>query len=176
MEKGYVQVYTGEGKGKTTAAIGLCLRALGSGLSVYLGQFIKGKPSAEVVALSDAARAGGWKLESRQYGLGRFIAGVPPREDVEAAGKGLGEARSALDSGLFDLVVLDELCVAVARGLIGEGEALELIAGKPRSVELVMTGRYATQAMIDAADLVTEMREVKHYYRSGVKARMGIEL
>jgi cob(I)alamin adenosyltransferase len=176
MERGYVQIYTGEGKGKTTAAIGLCLRALGSGLSVYLGQFIKEKPSAEVVVLSESARAAGGKIESRQYGLGRFIAGAPPREDVEAARKGFDEACQALSSGRFDLVVLDELCVAVARGLIEEGEALGLIAGKPRNVELVMTGRYATQALIDAADLVTEMRAVKHYHTAGVPARKGIEL
>jgi cob(I)alamin adenosyltransferase len=176
MERGYVQIYTGEGKGKTTAAIGLCLRALGSGLSVYLVQFIKEKPSAEVVALSASARAAGWRLESRQCGLGRFIAGAPPREDVEAARKGFADALRAVESGGFDLVVLDELCVAVSRGLIEEGEALDLVAAKPRGVELVMTGRYATQALIDAADLVTEMREVKHYHAAGVPARKGIEL
>jgi cob(I)alamin adenosyltransferase len=176
MERGYVQLYTGEGKGKTTAAVGLCLRALGAGLSVYLGQFIKAEPSAEVRALERAALALGWNLSARQYGLGRFVFSPPPPEDIEAARRGFAEAREELGSGRYDLVVLDELCVAVARGLVAEGDALALMAGKPLTAELVLTGRYATKAMVEAADLVTEMKAVKHYYSAGVPARTGIEL
>ncbi|MGO8692499.1 MAG: cob(I)yrinic acid a,c-diamide adenosyltransferase [Rectinemataceae bacterium] len=175
MERGYVQVYTGEGKGKTTAAIGLCLRALGAGLSVYVGQFIKARPSAEIEALRAVPDARG-SLETRQYGLGRFMEGDPSASDIEAARSGLADARTALLSGSFDLVVLDEICVAVARGLLEEGEVLDLVASKPESVELVLTGRYATQSVVAAADLVTEMRAVKHYHASGVAARSGIEL
>jgi cob(I)alamin adenosyltransferase len=175
MDRGYVQVYTGEGKGKTTAAIGLCLRALGAGLSVYVGQFIKARPSAEIEALRSAWGAGGC-LETRQYGLGRFIEGDPGAPDIVAARSGLVDARAALLSGRFDLVVLDEICVAVVRGLLEEGDVLGLVASKPESVELVLTGRYATQSIVAAADLVTEMRAVKHYHASGVVARAGIEL
>jgi len=175
MERGYVQLYTGDGKGKTTAAIGLCLRALGSGLSVYLGQFIKANPSAEIKALRLAAGKAAM-LEIHQYGLGRFISGGPSDADVDAARTGLGFARAALASGRYDLVVLDEACVAVARGLLTEEELLDLISAKPDSAELVLTGRYATRKVIEKADLVTEMRAIKHYYSAGVLARPGIEL
>lgn len=175
MERGYVQVYTGDGKGKTTAAVGLCLRALASGLSVYLGQFIKAVPSAEIRGLRSAAGPGGL-LEVKQYGLGRFGPGPAPIEDIEAAAAGLAEALAALTGLSYDLVVLDEACVAVARGLVAEADLLGLVAARPASVELVLTGRYATPAILEAADLVTEMREIRHYASRGVAARPGIEL
>lgn len=175
MDKAYVQVYTGDGKGKTTAAVGLCLRALGAGLAVYIGQFIKAKPSSEITGLLAAVSPTG-RLTARQFGLGRFPPGAPSKEDVDAARAGLAEAREATLSSEYDLVVLDEACVAVARGLVSESEILGLMADRPRTVELVLTGRYATRKIIDAADLVTEMREVKHYAASGAPARAGMEL
>lgn len=173
---GYVQLYTGNGKGKTTAALGLALRALGAGLSVYIGQFIKGMRYSEIETLSALAAALGVnRITVRQYGRGCFIRREPAPEDRAAAEAGLAEAREVLASGRYGLVILDELSVAVRTGIVSEDEALALMAARPRGVELVVTGRYATRAMRAAADLVTEMREVKHYYRRGVQARTGIE-
>lgn len=176
METGYVQVYTGNGKGKTTAAIGLSVRALGAGISVYIGQFIKGMRYSEIDALETLASAlAPGRLVVRQYGRGCFILREPEMEDVKAAEAGLSEAREALASGRYGLVVLDELNIAISTGVISEKAVLALMAERPKNVELVITGRYATKAVRDAADLVTEMREEKHYYRKGVQARIGIE-
>jgi len=176
MAQGYLQVYTGNGKGKTTAAIGLSIRALGAGLSVYIGQFIKGMRYAEIATLETLAAAlGPGRLTVRQYGRGCFIFRDPEQSDIDAAAEGLAEARAALESGSYGLVILDELNVAVKVGVVSEADALALVAARPPEVELVVTGRYATDAMLAAADLVTEMREVKHYYKNGVEARDGIE-
>ena len=180
MEKGYLQIYTGNGKGKTTAALGLALRALGAGLSVYVGQFIKGMRYSEIRALDELAaifkrRDGSPALEVRQFGRGCFIRREPEPADIEAAREGLEAARKAMLSGNYDLVILDELNVAVSIGLISESEALAFAGKRPAAVELVLTGRGAPDALIQAADLVTEMREVKHYYARGVEARKGIE-
>jgi len=176
MGTGYVHVYTGDGKGKTTAALGLAVRALGAGMSVYIGQFIKGMRYSEIKTLETlAAVLEPERLVVRQYGLGCFILRAPEPKDLEAAAAGLAEAREALSSGKYGLVVLDELCVAAHIGVIQETEVLSLIAARPPDVELVVTGRYASEAMISAADLVTEMREIKHYYQKGVQARDGIE-
>ncbi len=180
MDEGRFQLYTGNGKGKTTAAIGLAIRALGAGLSVYIGQFIKGMRYSEISALETLAealssRAPSPRLELRQYGRGCFLRRSPEPEDIEAARGGLAEARAALTSGRFDLVILDEANVAVALGLIPEDELVALIKARPADVELVVTGRYAPPAITALADLVTEMCEVKHYYASGLEARVGIE-
>lgn len=190
MREGYTQVYTGNGKGKTTAAIGLAVRALGAGLAVYIGQFIKGMRYSEIGALellaeavsgSGAGSGAGTgaerraRLDIRQYGRGCFIGREPEQADRDAARAGLDEARAALLSGRYDVVILDEANVAVSLGLIAEGELLALMAARPSGAELVVTGRYATEAVLDAADLVTEMREVRHYYARGVQAREGIE-
>ncbi|MBU0926687.1 MAG: cob(I)yrinic acid a,c-diamide adenosyltransferase [Spirochaetes bacterium] len=176
MESGYLQVYTGNGKGKTTAAIGLCVRALGAGLDVYIGQFIKGMRYSEIAALEALSSAlGPGRLVVEQYGRGCFIFRDPERADIDAAREGLSRARSALESGGFGLVILDELNVAVKVGVVAEADALALVAARRPGTELVVTGRYASDAMLAAADLVTEMREVKHYYREGVQARDGIE-
>lgn len=176
MEQAYFQVYTGNGKGKTTAAIGLAVRALGAGLSVYIGQFVKGMRYSEITTLETLATAlGSGRLDIEQYGRGCFIFRDPEREDKEAAAAGLVKARSALESGHYGLVILDELNVALHLGLVMEDDVLALVKARPRSVELVVTGRYASEAIIEAADLVTEMKEIRHYYHDGVEARDGIE-
>jgi cob(I)alamin adenosyltransferase len=176
MEHGYFQVYTGNGKGKTTAAIGLGVRALGAGMSVYIGQFIKGMRYSEIATLETLAAAlGPGRLVVEQYGRGCFIHRDPEQADIDLASEGLARARDALVSGRYGLVILDELNVAIKVGVIAEADALAIVAARPPAVELVVTGRYATEAMLATADLVTEMLEVKHYYKNGVEARDGIE-
>ncbi len=170
MRKGYVQVYTGNGKGKTTAALGLAFRAAGAGLKVFIAQFIKGERCSEHLALDRFGEA----ITYRRYGRG-LIRGIPAEEDIAGAREGMREATDAVRSGSYDVVILDEVNVAVFLGLIGVEEVLGLIRGKPASVELVLTGRNAHDAVTEEADLVTEMREIKHYYEKGVKARRGIE-
>jgi len=169
--KGFVHVYTGNGKGKTTAAVGLVARAAGTGMRVFFSQFVKGTPSGELTVLRKLGRL----VTVRQYGRARFIGPKPMRADIAAARKGLAGARSALLSGMYGMVVLDEINIATSCKLVSVEEVLGLIALRPAQVELVLTGRQADPRVIAAADLVTEMREIKHYYRRGVKARKGIE-
>ena len=169
--RGCVQVYTGDGKGKTTAALGLALRAAGAGLRVFIAQFVKGTRYSELVALQLLAD----RITVRQYGREQFVRGTPAAEDVRAAGVGLDEVRRALVSGAYDVVILDEANIATHFGLFSVGELLEAINLRPDDVELVITGRRAAPEVIERADLVTEMREVKHYYANGVEARRGIE-
>lgn len=171
LSRGYVQLYTGDGKGKTTAALGLALRASGHGLHTYIGQFMKGQRYGELEALRDHPF-----ITVEQYGDPRCIR----REEVTAehvadAHKGLERAREAMLSGDYDLVVLDEVNVSIWFGVLETEDVLALLDEKPERVEVVLTGRRAPQALIDRADLVTEMREVKHYYQQGVTARVGIE-
>lgn len=171
FSKGYVQVYTGDGKGKTTAALGLALRASGHGLRTYVGQFMKGQHYGELEALRDHPF-----ITLEQYGNPRCIR----REEVTAdhvtqAQEGLARAREAMSSGNYDIVVLDEVNVSIWFGVLDTAEVLALLDEKPDHVEVVLTGRRAPQALIDRADLVTEMRMVKHYYEQGVMARTGIE-
>ena len=180
MDKGYLQIYTGEGKGKTTAALGLALRALGAGLSVFLGQFIKGMRYSEIEALDRLAKAflkkdGSTALEVRQFGRGCFIRRAPEPADIEAAASGLAAARQAMLSGKWDLVILDEINVALSIGLLSEAEVLGFLDERPETVELVLTGRGAPASLIERADLATEMKAVKHYYKQGVEGRKGIE-
>jgi cob(I)alamin adenosyltransferase len=168
---GYTQIYTGDGKGKTTAALGLALRAAGAGLKVYIAQFIKSGDYSEIKALARFAD----QITVEQFGLGRFIKGKPLPEDVASAGKGLAAVRSALVSGRYQVVIMEEGNVAAGCGLFPVDEILEIISQKPGDVELVVTGRGADPRVIDRADLVTEMKAVKHYYQTGVAARVGIE-
>jgi len=170
-EKGYVQVYTGDGKGKTTAALGLALRAAGAGLRVFIAQFVKGMEYSELASLALLRDS----IEVRQYGLRCFIEGAPSPEDVAAARKGLEETREAIRSGGFDLVILDEANIATWFRLFEVAELLELIDLAQGRMEIVITGRKADPRVIERADLVTEMREIKHYYAQGVAARAGIE-
>lgn len=169
--RGYVHVYTGDGKGKTTAALGLAVRAAGHGRRVWIGQFMKGRPTGEVAALHDNPL-----IVVEQLGDPHFIGrdGIGTAHRLRA-GEALVSAFAALTSQENDLVVFDELDVAVSFGLLSEQDCVDLIEARPPQVELVITGRWAPRAVIARADLVTEMREVKHYYRSGVQARAGIE-
>jgi cob(I)alamin adenosyltransferase len=171
MRKGYVQVYTGNGKGKTTAALGLALRAAGAGMKVFLGQFIKEVKASEHEALQRFADL----ITVAQFGRGMCISREPAREDIEAAGNGMTIAREALASGQYEVVILDEINVAVSLGLVEVEDVLRLIRMRPSTVELVLTGRGADERIITEADLVTEMRDIKHYWNKGVKARRGIE-
>lgn len=171
MMIGYVQVYTGDGKGKTTAALGLALRAAGAGLRVFIGQFVKGVDYAETVALERNRD----RITVRRFGRPGFIHGQPAADDVRAAREGMEQAREVLLGGEYDLVILDEILIAIHLGLLAEADVLDLIEARPSHVELVLTGRHAPDGVIEAADLVTEMREIKHYYRQGVSARRGIE-
>jgi len=171
MTKGYIQVYTGDGKGKTTAALGLSLRAAGADLQVYFAQFLKGSLYSEIKALASLAG----HVTVKQYGRGGYIRGTPQEEDIRLARAGLEEAREMMRSGRFDIVILDEVNVAVRLGLLTVGEMLDFIDAKPAAVELVLTGRDADSKIIERADLVTEMREIKHYFTNGVAARRGIE-
>jgi cob(I)alamin adenosyltransferase len=168
---GRIQVYTGDGKGKTTAALGLALRAAGAGLRVFIAQFVKGMRYSELDALDRFAEL----IEVRQFGIDGFIVGEPKPEDVAAARSGLAASRDILVAGEHRLVVLDEANIATHFGLIAVDELLALIDAKPPHVELVVTGRRADPRLVERADLVTEMREVKHYYAAGVPARRGIE-
>jgi cob(I)alamin adenosyltransferase len=171
LTKGCVQVYTGNGKGKTTAAFGLALRAAGAGLRVFIVQFMKGQPTSELAAIENLAD----RVTVRRYGRERFIATAPAPEDIAAARQGLADAVQAVASGHYDMVVLDEANMAVHFRLFSVDALLDLIAAKAAHVELVITGRNAAPRLIERADLVTEMREVKHYYSTGVPARRGIE-
>ena len=173
MNKGYVQVYTGDGKGKTTAALGLLLRAYGAGLRVYMGQFIKGGPavSSEIKILSERFP----EAIVEQYGKAGFICGEPTPEDISRAKDGLRRFADALKSGEYDLMIADEANCAVDLGLLTVDELLSLLDARPPHVELVITGRNAPEALIRRADLVTNMGAVKHYFENGVEARKGIE-
>ena len=168
----HIQVYTGDGKGKTTAAAGLALRALGAGWRVCLIQFFKGQPSAELAMLQ---RAGGDHFTLFRFGTSRFIWHEPTAEDGAEARRGLAAARQAMAGGTFDLVVLDEINHATHLKLISVAELLALLDARPASVELVLTGRHAAREIVERADLVTEMRAVKHYFSRQVNARAGIE-
>ena len=169
--QGFVQVYTGDGKGKTTAALGLALRAAGAGLRVYFGQFIKNADYSEIKALARFADC----ITVRQFGRGCFLLTEPAPEDRAAARRALDAIGLALVSGDYDLVIADEANVAVALGLIEPDDLVALIDLRPEQVELVLTGRSAPDAVLTRADLVTEMRCVRHYYDRGVLARPGIE-
>jgi cob(I)alamin adenosyltransferase len=171
MMKGYLQVYTGDGKGKTTAALGLCLRAAGAGLKVYIAQFLKQGSYSEIKALKRFSDA----VVMEQFGLGDFIKGPPTQAACDAAWAGLVTARQQMISGEYDLVILEEANVATTLGLFSVLDLLDVIRQKPHHVELVITGRGAAPEVIARADLVTEMRAVKHYYDQGVPARIGIE-
>ncbi|MBN1295378.1 cob(I)yrinic acid a,c-diamide adenosyltransferase [bacterium] len=171
FEKGYVQVYTGDGKGKTTAAIGLAIRAAGAGFRVFIAQFIKSGQYSEIKMLDQLKE---W-ITCRQYGRGCWIRGKPSPEDAAAAHEGLVDVRNVIASGTYQIVILDEINVATWFNILTIDDVLGLIDIKPERMELVFTGRKADPKLLERADLVTEMREIKHYYQQGVIARTGIE-
>jgi len=171
MTKGYLQVYTGNGKGKTTAAVGLAIRSAGAGLHVLFAQFVKGQRYSEIVALERFDD----NITIRQYGRECFIRRQPEKADIEAAARGLRDVTASLNSGDYDVVILDEATIALQYALFTLDALLEIIRGRPAHCEVVITGRYAPPELIEEADLVTEMKDIKHYYRQGVAARDGIE-
>ncbi len=173
FEKGYVQLYTGNGKGKTTASLGLTLRAAGAGLKSMVIQFMKGQHYSELDAVS---LLDGY-LTIEQYGSGKFCRADEENfnEHLEFAKKGYGRAEEVLKGGKFKIVVLDEIVTTLMFKLLTVEEIIRLIDLKPYDVELVITGRGAPEELMDKCDLVTEMKEIKHYYKNGVMARKGIE-
>jgi cob(I)alamin adenosyltransferase len=171
--KGYIQVYTGNGKGKTTAALGLALRAAGHGLKTYIGQFLKGQDYGELSAVHKLSPL----ITIEQYGKKDFIHVTenPDKEDIDKAKQGLRKCTKMMKSQKYRIIVLDEINVAVHFNLFSEKEIHDFLDEKPEDIEVVLTGRYAPQSFIDRADLVTEMKEIKHYYKKGIQARFGIE-
>jgi len=165
-----IQVYTGNGKGKTTASLGLALRAAGAGLKVYICQFLKGRYYCEQVILKKLKNI---KLE--QFGTKCFIRRAPAKKDIESAGRGLKAAEEAVRSKCYDMVILDEVNVALNLGLIKLGDVISLIKNTSQKTELILTGRNAHPKILKIADLVSEIKDKKHYYKKGVKARRGIE-
>jgi len=170
--RGMVHVYTGEGKGKTTASIGLAVRAAGAGLNVFFAQFLKGQPTSELTMLARLSD----RITVRRFGGNEFVRNGGTALDTAEATRGLATATEALLSNRYGLVVLDEINLAVATGLLDITDVLTLIDRVPPITTLVLTGRYATDAVIHSADLVTEMREIKHYYHTGTPACTGIEM
>ncbi len=172
LETGLIEVYTGEGKGKTSAAFGLALRAVGRGLRVCMVQFIKGGFDYGELYVIDGLP----NFTLKAFGRGKFITESPPSvEDVDIAEDAFNAAKQAVLGGEYDVVILDEINVAVKLDLVDEKDVLDLIKKKPKQVELVLTGRYATKKIIETADLVTEFKKVKHPFDAGYPARKGIE-
>jgi len=171
--KRFVQIYTGNGKGKTTAAIGQAVRAAGHGLKSLIIMFMKNHPYGELQSLR---RLSEW-ITVEQYGDDVFVMRKEPpsAEDIAVARRALARAREAVRSGVWDIVILDEVCVCVYFKLLAVDDILPLLAERPDHVELILTGRYGPQEWIEKADLVTELVEVKHYYQDGVIARRGFE-
>ena len=170
MDKGYVHVYTGNGKGKSTAAFGLAIRAAMSGKSVYIGQFVKDMKYSETRITNYVD-----KIRIEQLGEGCFIFNAPEDSDRLAAKNALNHCADILKSGQYDVVILDEIHIALHYQLIEIEAVLQAIDQRAEHVEVVLTGRYAPDALIEKADLVTEMVEIKHYYKKGVISREGID-
>ena len=172
LKKGYIQIYTGNGKGKTTASLGVTLRILGNGGRVFFAQFIKGRvKSSEFEALEKFTP----DFIHKMYGAGRFIKEQPSSEDITLAENGLKECSKALSSGEFDLVVMDELNGAISCGLLNITDIIKVIHVRNPQTELIITGRNAHPELIKLADLVSETSPIKHYFESGVPCRKGIE-
>ncbi|OQX52087.1 MAG: cob(I)yrinic acid a,c-diamide adenosyltransferase [Candidatus Aminicenantes bacterium 4484_214] len=172
-DRGYIQVYTGNGKGKTTAALGLALRAAGHGYRTYIGQFLKGQDYGELHSLEKLKDY----ITIEQFGRRGFIhvTSNPDEEDIRRAKDGLVHCHQAMMSGQYDLIVLDEINVALYFHLLEEEEVHRFLDDKPEKIEVILTGRYAPESICQRADLVTEMKEIKHYYQQKVPARKGIE-
>lgn len=168
--KGYIHVYTGNGKGKTTAAFGLALRSVGAGKRVFIAQFVKGMHYSELDALKRLP-----EIEIKQFGLDCFIINKPTQKDIDAARAGLAEVSEIIKDGKYDVVILDEANIAIYYILFTADELIQIMAKRPQTMEIIITGRYAPPELIAYADLVTEMKEIKHYYNNGVEARKGIE-
>lgn len=171
MNRGYIHIYTGDGKGKTTAALGLALRAAGAGKKVFIAQFVKSMEYSEWKALKYLEDF----VDIALYGHGCFITKAPEQEDISAARQGLHDIQRILISKKYDVVILDEITIALYYNLLSLADVTTLLKEKPYETELVLTGRYAPEEIIELADLVTEMKEIKHYYQQGVLSREGID-
>jgi len=170
-DRGIVMLFTGDGKGKTTAAVGAAVRAAGHGERVLIIQFMKGRLYGELAAIEKIDN-----LSIEQHGRDEFVdPGHPEKIDVELAEKGWDRVMEAVREDPPSLLVLDEINVAVSFGLISLETVLEFIRNRPAGMDVILTGRYAHEDLIDIADTVTEMREIKHHYNSGVQMRKGIE-
>ncbi len=167
---GYLHIYTGNGKGKTTAAFGLALRHLYAGGTVFIGQFVKSMRYAECGIAHDNSN-----IVIEQFGRDCFISKQPEQVDIDMARAGLARIAEILSSGDFSLVILDEVTIALYYNLFREDQLLETLAKANQKTEVVITGRYASERLIAHADLVTEMKEIKHYFNSGVLSRSGID-
>ena len=165
-----IQVYTGNGKGKTTAALGLAIRAAGAGFNVYIGQFAKGWAYSELTILKRLKN-----IEVEQFGRRCFIRANPDKEDISLASDGLRRVKKVILSGKRRLVILDEINIAIKFKLVSLREIMAILKDAPKNIEIVLTGRYACPQILKIADLVSEIKEKKHYYNKGVKARRGIE-
>jgi cob(I)alamin adenosyltransferase len=171
LEKGYIHIYTGPGKGKTTSALGLGLRAAGAGYKVYMIQFMKGRKYSELDSLEHIPN-----FSYVQFGRDEFVSKKKPEQiDIDLAKKGFKHAKKIVKDEKHDMIILDEINVAVDYNLIPVEMVLKLLKEKPEKVELILTGRYAHPEIIKIADLVTEMLEIKHPYQYGVNARKGID-
>ena len=171
LEKGLIHVYTGHGKGKTTAAIGLGIRASGEGLKVYMIQFMKGRRYSEIDAIEKIPN-----FIVVQYGRDEFVSKEKPEKiDIDLAKEGFEHAKKIINEGKYDVVILDEINVAVDFNLISVDDVLDLISNKPKKIELILTGRYASPEIVKNADLVSEILEIKHPYQSGIESRKGID-
>ncbi len=171
MEKGYIHVYTGPGKGKTTAALGLGLRAAGAGLKVHMMQFMKGRRYSELDAIENLAN-----FTFSQHGRDKFVSKKNPEQiDIDLAKEGFANAKDMILNSKYDLLILDELNVVIDYNLVKLNDVIKIIKQKPEKLELVLTGRDAHPEIIKIADLVTEMLEIKHPYQQGVNARKGID-
>jgi cob(I)alamin adenosyltransferase len=174
MEKGLIQVYTGNGKGKTTAALGLALRAVGHGMKVLVLQFMKG--NVQYGELESTKKLSP-HLTLKQVGRETFISKRnPDLKDLQLAQEGFAIAKKAIQDKEYDIVILDEINLAINYGLIPLDDLLRLIDSKPDTVELILTGRNVNREILERADLITEMVDRKHYYDKGVPARKGIEI
>ncbi len=171
MENALVHVYTGNGKGKTTAALGLAVRATGHGFNVVMIQFMKGKINYGELETARILP----NFEIKQFGRPEFVSKEnPDPEDIKLAQEGLEYAREVIFSQEYDMVILDEICVAMDFKLISADEVVTLIEKRPKTVELVLTGRNCPPQIVKIADYVTEMLEIKHPYTRGIQARKGI--
>lgn len=170
MEKGFIHIYTGNGKGKTTAAFGLAIRAALAGKKVYIGQFVKDMKYSET-GITEYIPS----IEIEQLGNGCYIYSKPEQIDIDKAMESLEKCAEILKSSKYDLVILDEVIIAIYLGLLDEGRVIEVLENKSPDVEVVLTGRYASEKLISIADLVTDMAEIKHYFTQGVLSRKGFD-
>lgn len=173
LDKGFIQIYTGNGKGKTTAAIGQAIRAAGSGFRTHIVQFMKEFSYSEVKSLEHLKK---W-ISIKQFCKDDFVykKQLPDETEIEKAKRGLNSAKDKMLSGEYDIIILDEISVSIYFKLITLEAVISFVKDKPENVEIILTGRYCPPELIELADLVTEMKEVKHYYNKGIIARRGIE-